>query len=212
MNRESTANSVRLTIAIRSGYRFTITELFDKLCQVYCDNCGKTAPYIDVFNLGRRCMGIGGRCTRRHFPYKKSNIMSIYELSEAQVEGLPYFFSLTDTNGHIPEHISPNRRKIYDGEAASMLLPKTTYVMMRGRCFSSHTITFADILRKHDMGTDAVFFCRYCKENALCPSWSPDPTLPDLQPPHDYLSTATLSTIESIRDHVLDVHCSATST
>jgi hypothetical protein len=131
MNHESTANSFRLTIAIRSGYRFTITELFDKLCQVYCDDCGKTAPYVDAFNLARRCRDIGGRCTPHYLPHKKSNIMMIYDLSEAQVEGLPYFFSLTDTNGHIPEHNSPNRSKFYDGEAASMLIPKIPYMGIR---------------------------------------------------------------------------------
>ncbi|KAF2821473.1 hypothetical protein CC86DRAFT_250435, partial [Ophiobolus disseminans] len=46
-------SSVRMAVAIDTAHTFSMKQLLAKLCQKHCDgdNCGKLAPYIDVFNL-----------------------------------------------------------------------------------------------------------------------------------------------------------------
>ncbi|EDU42683.1 predicted protein [Pyrenophora tritici-repentis Pt-1C-BFP] len=56
------SNSIRMAISIQTAHKFTIKDLFAKLCQRMCDGsgCDKFAPYLDVFTLTRRCLSVGG--------------------------------------------------------------------------------------------------------------------------------------------------------
>jgi len=63
---QNASNSVRMAIAIGTASTFTFKALFSKLCQKSCDgkNCDKLAPYIDVFTVTRRCLGVGRGCRK----------------------------------------------------------------------------------------------------------------------------------------------------
>ncbi|KAI1539217.1 hypothetical protein PtrSN002B_004753, partial [Pyrenophora tritici-repentis] len=44
------SNSIRMAISIQTAHKFTIKDLFAKLCQRMCDGsgCDKFAPYLDA--------------------------------------------------------------------------------------------------------------------------------------------------------------------
>jgi hypothetical protein len=61
---DKASNCIGMVMAIKTEGTFTLKQLLAKLCQKTCDgaNCNQLAPYIDVFQLSRRCLSIGNGC------------------------------------------------------------------------------------------------------------------------------------------------------
>jgi hypothetical protein len=59
-----------MAVAIKTAHTFTIKEMLTKLYQTHCDGkgCTKTAPYLDVFTLTRRCLSINNGCPHPQGP------------------------------------------------------------------------------------------------------------------------------------------------
>ncbi|KAG9200340.1 hypothetical protein G6514_007165 [Epicoccum nigrum] len=96
-------------------------QLFEKLCQKTCDTCGNGAAYIDVFNLSRQCLNVGGECQHRPVPQTASSIFHVYNLTASQFAqmGIENCFQ---HKIHILPVVSNNRIgrvRFYDGEAAA---------------------------------------------------------------------------------------------
>jgi hypothetical protein len=80
-------NSVRMAVAIKTAHTFSMKQLVENLCQKQCDgeDCGKSAPYIDVFSLKRRCLSVGGGCPFPHRPMSLTELSSYDEFEFPQV-------------------------------------------------------------------------------------------------------------------------------
>jgi hypothetical protein len=226
MSNETTANTIRVAIGLQCAHRVVIEDLFKKLCQKNCDDCGKPAPYIDIFNIARRCIDVGGICKPRHVPLRKSTLMATYNLTESQVLGLPSFFCFAGQYGIWDEMTFSCRGTLFDGEAASVLNPEISAEDIEFQAHSKCSITFVDFLKERDMGTESVMFCPFCKEKvlsrpqiriepdmfqvrarqgyaALFP-WTPMPPLPPLPPKNPCAATLCISEAEDLLKHMTE--------
>lgn len=111
---------MRKALALRSGHRFTMLQLFEKLCQKTCDTCGSVAPYIDVFNLSRQCLNVGGKCQHRHVPQVAGSMARVYQLTLLQVAQMGSF-QLTHRLFPVDANNDTGGVQFYDGEAAAAI-------------------------------------------------------------------------------------------
>lgn len=105
------SNTIRMAIGIGTAHTFTIRELFATLCEVNCSFCAKPGPYIDVFALKRRCLGLNGhRNDEPLFP------MMHRQLSEHNIDtsNLSSVSSFNSIPGHYWGGTSPHRSTFYD--------------------------------------------------------------------------------------------------
>jgi hypothetical protein len=174
---------MRKALALRSGHRFTMFQLFEKLCQKTCDTCGSVAPYIDVFNLSRQCFNVGGKCQHRHVPQKAGSIVRVYHLTLLQIAQMGSF-QLTNRNLHVDANNDIGGVQFYDGEAATAIREVQVQDVPNQRNGKLVAVRAA-YLHKDNDGVSSATLCAGCILNSfytqsLSPPGHPHPLTIDL--------------------------------
>ncbi|KAF2658936.1 hypothetical protein K491DRAFT_776037 [Lophiostoma macrostomum CBS 122681] len=119
--------TLRGVLAMQNPVKTTLLELFDKLCQRYCDHCaGKRslARYLCVVTNSRRCTRCPGATSSKPYgPLLQEETIEIFEVSKDNLsELISWWFPVlrfTDGRTVIPEH--PSRKILYGGKLARPL-------------------------------------------------------------------------------------------
>ncbi|KAJ8113776.1 hypothetical protein OPT61_g4177 [Boeremia exigua] len=163
MKHSSTKNAIRMAVVLNCGYRFTVAQLFDKLCQAACDTCGSLAAYIDVFSCTRQCLNVGGNCQPRHLPQSLADMIRIYKLNGAQLAQLVTAGGFQQIPGDygFGEEVQ-GYDTLYDGEAAAKMSPSVSAPLEHYDKLSKLTVVRALHLNHDDSHTRDVDLCDDC--------------------------------------------------
>lgn len=159
-----------MALALKSGHRFTVAQLFNKLCKTTCDTCESTAAYIDVFSCSRQCLNVGGNCKPRHVPQRTYEIANIYRLDElqfAQLVSTADSFREIHSDYHSTEDGVPTRVQYYDGEAAAKLSPSVAVQVVPCQLNERRTAVRALHLHRDDSEASSVVLCGKCIEESI---------------------------------------------
>lgn len=109
-------NTIRMAIGIRTAYRFSIRELFAVLCERLCgiSDYRHPAPYVDLFNLSRRCLSVGRGCqTPQGFtcgPRSAVQLNNHCPIGKTGLSGFPSFHAIGIQYGYEPSDLGLARK------------------------------------------------------------------------------------------------------